>query len=207
MKSFFLNNSLFSWRYGMSRVSIRKLFSLVLVGGVVLSVNADSQRTAVNSIYGEGLGPALLYSFNYERLVINDLGVRIGMSYMSFSATAVTNSTMDKASVAFLTFPITASYLGISSGSHIFELGGGTTLIYASGSASGVGVQATGSGMGAFGDILMGYRIHPVNGGFQFRVGFAGLFGNGLSLSKDASEPATFGFIPWFYLSFGGCFK
>jgi len=182
-----------------------RIVSVLFLLGAFLAVQAKSERTALNSIYVEGLGPGLAYSVNYERLVINDLGVRVGMSYLSFSATStVNNEGTNKASVSFMTFPITASYLGVSAGSHALELGGGPTLIFASGSASGVGIESTGSGMGVFGDILVGYRIHPVNGGFQFRTGFSGLFGKGLGLKVD--DPTAFGFLPWFYISLGGCF-
>ena len=44
------------------------------------------ERTAVNSVFAEGLGPGLLYSLNYERTLENDFGLRLGVSYMSFGA-------------------------------------------------------------------------------------------------------------------------
>ncbi len=188
----------------MSLSMFRSLSVFVLLAGAVIAVQARSERTALNSVYGEVLGPGLVYSVNYERLVINDLGMRFGFSYMSFSASASSSSGTSKANAALLMFPVTASYLGLSSGSHTLELGGGTTIIYASGSANGMGVDVSESGMMGLGNMLIGYRIHPVNGGFQFRVGFCGLFGNGLGLSD--TDPSAFGFLPWFYLSFGGCF-
>jgi|WetSurMetagenome_2_1015567.scaffolds.fasta_scaffold138488_2 hypothetical protein len=178
----------------------------MLAFAVITLTYASSQRTALNSIYAEGLGPGLLYSINYERLVVNDLGVRVGMSYSSFSAssTNMNGTTEGSASVAFMTFPLTASYLGISGGAHCLELGGGMTLISASGKASAPGMESKGSGMAVLENVLIGYRIHPVNGGFQFRVGFSGLFGTGLGFS--VTDPTAFGFLPWFYLSLGGCF-
>jgi hypothetical protein len=190
----------------MSFSLFRGLFLSVLISGAVLISQAESNRTAVNSVYIEGLGPGLAYSLNYERLVINDLGVRVGLSYMSFSASADAGSgNTSSAKASFMTFPITASYLGVSSGKHTLEMGGGPTIIYASGSSKGVGINVSGSGVAILGNVLLGYRIHPVNGGFQFRVGFSGLFGKGLGLSSV--DPTAFGFLPWFYISLGGCFK
>lgn len=161
---------------------------------------APVDELSPNSIYVEGLGAGLLYSINYERLVIQELGVRVGLSYMSYGASVGTSS----ASVTSLTFPITASYLGIRSGKHILELGGGATIVYASGSSSGGGVSATGSGIGGMGVLMLGYRIHPLSGGgFQFRIGVMALLGPGVGLSPEAG---TFGFLPWGYISLGGSF-
>ena len=183
----------------------RGFWAAVLIIGVVSIVQAKSQRTALNSIYAEGLGPGLLYSVNYERLVMNDLGVRLGLSYTSLSATANDGMSSTTGTVTFMTFPLTASYLGVSSGSHALELGGGLTFIYVSGTVSGSNVAVSGSGLVALENILMGYRFHPVNGGFQFRVGLSGLLGSGVG-SSSSRKPNAFGFLPWFYISLGGCF-
>lgn len=164
-------------------------------------------KLAPNSIYAEGLGAGLAYSLNYERLVIDDLAVRAGFSYMSFGASATSsNGQTASASATFMTFPITASYLGVRSGKHALELGGGATIMSASGSASGIGASSSGSGMGALGTAMVGYRIHPLEGaGFNFRIGAMALMGNGVSLSA-ANDPTAFGMIPWFYLSLGASF-
>ena len=165
----------------------------------------EAPKLAPNSVYAEGLGAGLLYSLNYERLVIDDLAVRAGFSYTSFGASASAGGQTMSASATFLTFPITASYIGVRSGKHALELGGGATLAHASGAGSGVGVSASGSGMTAYGTTMVGYRIHPIEGaGFNFRVGAMGLFGNGLSLST--SDPSKFGMLPWLYLSMGASF-
>ncbi|MGC4091882.1 MAG: hypothetical protein QM756_29170 [Polyangiaceae bacterium] len=161
---------------------------------------AEKER-AKNSVYVEGLGAGLLYSFNYERLVIEDLAVRGGFSYQSFTATAGDAS----AKSTFITLPVTASYLGVGSKHHIFELGGGMTFMYASGSASGVGVSSSGSGMAVYPDLLVGYRLHPVDGaGFNFRVGAMAFVGKGLGW--DVTDPGAVGVLPWFYLSLGASF-
>ena len=53
---------------------------------------------AKNAVFLEGLGPGLLYSVNYERLVIDGLAVRVGFSYLSMSASATSGGTTATAS-------------------------------------------------------------------------------------------------------------
>jgi hypothetical protein len=160
---------------------------------------------APNSIYAEGLGEAILYSINYERLVIDQLGIRAGFSYLSLSATTGAGPSATSANATYVFFPITASYIGLRAGKHSLELGGGATLLYVSGSANAAGISSSGSGLVPFGTLLVGYRFHPVDhAGFQFRVGFTSLIGNGLGLQNP--DPSKLGFIPWPYLSLGASF-
>src|SRR5208282_3112134 len=84
--------------------------------------DGEEELRAPNSIYAEGLGAALLYSINYERLIIDDLAARVGFSYFPLSAGGVSSTS--------LFFPITLSYIGLHSGKHALELGGGVTLLY-----------------------------------------------------------------------------
>jgi hypothetical protein len=165
----------------------------------------DSDHPAPNSIFLEGLGAGIAYSVDYERLVIDEVGVRLGFSYMSFGASATTSQGTQSASATFITIPITASYIGIRSGKHSLELGGGTTLAYASGSASGIGASASGAGMMPYGVAMVGYRLHPVDhAGFQLRVGLMAIVGEGLALSNP--DPKSVGVLPWGYLSLGASF-
>jgi len=157
-----------------------------------------------NSVYLEGLGAGLLYSVNYERMVIDEVGVRLGFSYMSFGASATSGGMTSSASATFITVPITASYVGIRSGKHSLELGGGATIAYASGSASGIGASASGAGAMPYGVAMVGYRLHPVDrAGFQLRVGLMAIAGEGLGFSPD---PKSVGVLPWGYLSLGASF-
>ena len=158
-------------------------------------------RSADNSIFVEGGGPGLLYSINYERIVENDFGLRAGISYTSFSASASSGGSTASASAAIITVPVIASYLGVSSGNNVLEMGAGGTVVYATGSASGTGIASSGSGMTALGTVILGYRRQPVNGGFQFRIGVEALVGKGLSLSNP--DPNSFGVLPWMYMSLG----
>jgi len=163
---------------------------------------AESTR-APNSVYAEGLGAGLAYSINYERLVLEDLGVRAGFSYLSFSSSVGTSAGSASASATFITIPVTVSYLGVGNKHHILELGGGMSFLYAGGSASGLGVSSSGSGMTVLPDALIGYRLHPVDGaGFMFRVGAMVFAGKGF----DSNDPSKFGLLPWGYLSLGASF-
>ncbi len=154
-------------------------------------------RDANNSFFIEGGGPGLLYSLNYERIVENDYGLRVGFSYTSISASAGGSS----ASATFMTIPVIASYLGMRGGNHVLELGAGGTIIYADGAASGTGIAVSGSGMTAVGTALIGYRRQPPDGGFQFRIGLEALIGKGLALSNP--DPNAMGVLPWMYMSLG----
>lgn len=167
----------------------------------VATTEGDSRARAENTVYVEGLGAGLLYSVNYERLVIEDLAVRGGFGYWSATVSAGDQSSSSSA----MTFPVTASYLGIGSKKHILELGGGMTFAFFSGAARSGAISASGSGMNFLTDALIGYRLHPVEGaGFNFRVGGMAMMGKGLSLSTD--NPEAFGVVPWLYLSMGGSF-
>ena len=173
------------------------------------SVDEDGDpktRPAPNSIYVEGLGAGIWYSFNYERRVIDDLGVRAGFSYISYGAKVTSpNGGTTSAGVTLLNFPITASYLGIRSGKHALELGGGVTITHASGTVTSGSLGASGSGIGAFGNAIVGYRLHPVGrAGFNFRIGAMALVGRGFSLTNN--DPTAFGVLPFGYMSMGASF-
>jgi len=157
---------------------------------------------AANTVYAEGLGAGLLYSINYERRVIDEIGVRAGFGYWGAEANA--GSASSKAS--YVTVPITVSYLGLHSRKATFEVGGGMTLAYASGSASTLGSSASGSGMTPYGIGFIGYRLHPVGAGFNFRIGLMALAGKGLSLSAKAEDADKIGILPWGYMSLGASF-
>ena len=163
---------------------------------------SDAEQLSLNSVYTEGLSAGLAYSIKYERLVLDDLGVRAGIGYWGVSAYATVNGQTTSAGASFLSVPLTVSYLGVRSRKHALELGGGATLIHASGSGSGFGMSASDSAMSALGTAMVGYRLHPVDkAGFQFRVGAMALVGKGLGLS--ATEPDKIGVLPWLYLSLG----
>jgi len=181
----------------MSRIRIAT--TVLVLAAAATPAFAGDDRSANNSIFIEGGGPGLAYSLNYERIFENDFGLRVGFSYLSVSATAASAS----ASATVWTVPVLANYVGLSSGNHALELGGGATIVGFSGAATGFGYAASGSGPAVLGTAILGYRRQPPNGGFQFRVGIEALVGKGLALSESSRDPDRVGVMPWMYLSLG----
>jgi hypothetical protein len=168
--------------------------------------SSEEPKLAPNSIYAEGLGSGIIYSINYERVVIDDLAVRAGFSYWSVSASASAGGQTSSSSVSQWTIPITVSYLGVRSRNKMLELGGGMTLFNQAETVTAGSTSASAGGLTPVGTVLVGYRLHPVEGaGFHFRVGAMAMAGKGMSLSAD-HDPSAFGIMPWGYLSLGGSF-
>jgi hypothetical protein len=184
-----------------NRIAVLSL-AVCLVCGLAPSAQAY-EREALNSVFVEGLGPGTIWSINYERMIIDDLGVRAGFSYMSWGAYGSGSG----GSATYLTFPVQASYTGLGNGRHSLEVSAGFTVVYTSAAVSSMGVSASGSGASAFGTIGIGYRFHPLTTGFHFRVGLGGLLGPGFGAwYGDAGELDAFGILPWGYMSFGATF-
>jgi hypothetical protein len=160
---------------------------------------AAVERNARNAVYAEGLGAGLAYSLNYERLVVDDLAVRVGASYLSVSASASAGGQSSMASSSWMTFPSRQLHRG-GLGQARPRAGRRRHPRLRLGSASTIGASASGSGTSAMGNLMVGYRLQPVDGGFQFRVGLAALVGQGLGL--DVKDPTKVGVLPWFYISF-----
>jgi len=150
---------------------------------------ANQERTAFNNLFVEGLGPGLWYSFNYER-IISDVGIRAGLGYISLSGSSSTS----EAHVYWLTIPVDVNYIGIGSKKHIFEVGGGFTVLAVGAGASGLGVDSQNdSATLFFGHLNLGYRMQPPTGGFMMRAGISPIIGKGV-------------FLPWPYISLGAAF-
>lgn len=185
-------------------LSMASLSSLLLLFAVAslspTAAHAEGERTAANTIYGEVLGGGLLYSLNYDRLIIDQLAVRAGFSYISFDVSSSSSSGTSSSSFSTLMIPVGANYVGLYSGSHGLETGLGATLVYASGSGSGFGYSSSASGVGGFMTANIGYRLQPVNGGFNFRIGGQMLIGPGFG------DDGGWGVFPWGYMSFGYTF-
>jgi hypothetical protein len=138
--------------------------------------------------------------------VMDELAVRIGLSYLSISATASAGTATSTASASYLMIPVTASYTGLRTrGGAGLEVGGGATFLYVSAASSALGTSTSGSGVTPLLVAMAGFRLQPVDhAGFMFRVGAMALGGEGLGLSNG--RPGQFGFIPWPYISFGASF-
>ena len=140
---------------------------------------AASEKTAMNSVYFELGGPAIIYSLNYERR-IQDFNLRVGIGGLAWGG------------IGYAMIPFGFNYVGVGSDVHHLELGAAATLWL------GFAGDESVSGM-AFSPIV-GYRLQEVGGGFHFRAGISPLvagFGEGGGAA---------GFIPLPYVSFGGCF-
>jgi hypothetical protein len=155
----------------------------------------EGGRTANNGLFLELGGNGLLYSLNYERFVSPDVPLRVG--FMIFSLSARDRVTNESGSISVLAFPLTASWLGVRSGSHALELGAGVVIVSA---RIDVDVDESRSdfqsvefdGTGIVGTGIIGYRYAPLNGGFNFKAAFTPFIGPG--------------FGPWAGLSFGYLF-
>jgi len=144
----------------------------IAVALILLAPAAASaqERTARNGLYVELGGNGGVWSLNYERFVTDDVSLRVGGSYTSISDSLGT-------SVSLLTFPLTASWLGLRSGNHALEVGAGVVFASATVSTSSFGAEAFGSGV--IGTGILGYRYAPLDGGFNLRIAFTPLFGEG----------------------------
>jgi hypothetical protein len=124
---------------------------------------------AANTIHFELLGSGLLYSINYDRLFTHNFAGRVGWMYFSGDATS-DDPTDPKVTFSMNLIPITGSYL-VGAGNHRLELGGGPVLAFVSADVDD-GVQGvSASGLASIA-MIVGYRYQPMDGGFNFRVGF-----------------------------------
>lgn len=124
-----------------------------------LSQSSDSAYTDYrrHSVSLELLGRGLLYSFNYDYLIHDDIAVGAGLSTYSFSSGT---------SNARLTFvPVYANYY-FTPGEHRWFASGGVNLIHASGS---IDKDEKISGSGAAGILGGGYEFRG-DSGFLFRA-------------------------------------
>jgi hypothetical protein len=182
---------------------IRTAMMLLVLAVCATPVLASEDRSATNSVFLEGGGPGLAYSLNYERVFENDFGLRAGFSYLSFTASASSGSSSGSASATMWTVPVLANYLGLTSGNHTLELGGGATIVGFSGAGTNGPLAASASGTVVLGTAILGYRRQPPTGGFQFRIGVEALVGKGLALSDSNRNPDQIGVLPWLYMSLG----
>jgi len=118
-----------------------------------------------NAVFFEILGNGGVYSFNYERMLTESLGLRVG--YASWNSPLLWDggSPPDR----YVTVPVTASYL-LGPGERKLELGGGITF--------GQGTLDRYSNADPRRDFsfrsltaIVGYRSQPPGRGYLFRVG------------------------------------
>lgn len=161
----------------------------VLVAGTASADDAERKTLAPNSIYVEGLGAALLYSLNYERVFADRIGLRLGLSYFPEFTWTEEDGRVTRTERG-LVVPLMVDYLGLRKGRNVLELGAGASVAF--GFESGTDVAGT---------ALVGYRFHPLDHGFQFRIGLMLVVFQGAGVNEN-----RIGALPWTYLSFGYAF-
>lgn len=174
-----------------------KRFALLLTALALLFICpgaswAQEGKKASNSIYLELLGNGAVYSLNYDRMFSNSVSGRIGLMSVSVDEDTLNVNKNDvtgqEAKVSLTMLPIMINYL--KGGNHKLEIGGGVILVFVSADIKEVGSV---EGSGVVGTATLGYRYQPGAGGFNFRIGFTPIFGQG-------------GFFPWAGLSLGYSF-
>ncbi|MEO8111897.1 MAG: hypothetical protein ABI594_17750 [Ginsengibacter sp.] len=159
---------------------MKKIYFLFIC--LATSLNVTYAQTAAKAAYAEIGGPGLA-SANFDmRLKKQEdgLGFRVGVGGFS-----INDGGGGKAGI--ITIPVGLNYLLGKDGKNYFELGAGFTYINLS-SKDDFGSENFNS---SFGNLTLGYRHAPENGGFFFKAEITPVFGKGF-------------FIPYFAgLGFG----
>lgn len=124
-------------------------------------------RTANNALYIELLGAGYIYTVNYERTV-SDFALRAGIGYIAVGRR------YDEERESFLSVPLTATFIGLGSKRHMFEIGGGITIFRFTGGVEGPYVEddyGEGERVVVRFTPVIGYRLQPPEGGFFLRAG------------------------------------
>jgi len=125
-------------------------------------------KKAYSSLYVEVAGSAIAGALNYERLLSNTFGLRVGFGYAPLSGTNSKGATV-RASIT--SAPLTLSWFPLSTSdtasSDKLEIGAGA--LYANLSRK-LDPFVEFNGIGYTG--IIGYRYEPWDGGFLFRIAF-----------------------------------
>jgi hypothetical protein len=133
----------------------------------------DFNDMAKNTFFAELGGSGLIYSFNYDRLLAPSWSVRGGLSFIGFAA----GNSSGSAGVGLVTIPLTTSYLfNLGGSASNIELGGGITPLIGSVSGTALGSTGAASGVATMLTGIVGYRLQPFDGGFNFRANVTPLF-------------------------------
>jgi hypothetical protein len=146
-------------------MKIKPLFPLILflAGGSPCLAQPETAPVSRNAVFFELLGNGGLYSFNYERMLTESLGLRVGFATWDSSDFWFEGTPSDR----YTTVPVTVSYL-LGRGERKLELGGGVTF--------GRGTFERSSDFEkdfSFRTLtaIVGYRSQPPGRGYLFRVG------------------------------------
>ena len=155
-----------------------KKLALIGISVITLTAIGNSQR---NNVYAELGGAGYSTTFNYERLLSDNILVRIG--YGSGRGKSENGSSIED-KISFM--PLGAAYL-IGPGSHKLEVGGGMTMLQGTLEMDGEYIESNAIFFGG------GYRYQTGAGGFLLS-----LKGYYLSIGKFSS--------PWAGMSVGWAF-
>ena len=139
-------------------VNMLKKATILLITVMVVSVGYSQ-----NVIYGEALGPGLLGSLNYERMLGEKLSVRVG--YGGLSVTTEDDFGLEE-TIKVTAIPIGVNYL--MGNNHKLEVGGGANILNFSSSIDLLGLDLD-AGLTTFYGGL-GYRYQKDTGGLVFRL-------------------------------------
>jgi hypothetical protein len=142
---------------GAHAATVKKAPSAVAPTQVEASADLDAPELRRNAMSLELLGRGLLYSFNYDKMVTNDLALGAGVSHYGFSS--------GTSSLSAWIIPVYANYY-FTGGKNRWFATGGADVILSSGSA---GDDAKVSGSGIAGVLGAGFE-HRGDNGFLFRV-------------------------------------
>ena len=140
------------------------MFKKLLLIGIATLTLSNVFAQDKNTIYLEGGGAAILYSFNYERNITDKITARIGFSSLPFTSVDTDET------VTFTLIPIMANYL-IGGGNHKLAISGGVLQVSVSAE---IGDDDYALAFGMIPTYGVGYRYHQSSGGFFFNasVGF-----------------------------------
>jgi hypothetical protein len=167
------------------------------------------ETLAKNSVFFEALGAGILYSVNYERMVLDELSVRVGFGYLPDAGSSDPSSQTPASTTSWTFIPMTVSYVGIRARRSALELGGGATLLFRNDSDidSRGDVVSSGASVVPLALAMVGYRNQPVDrSGFMFRVGVQAIVAPRSFLSGPLPAPLNLSVLPWPYLSLGASF-
>ncbi len=153
------------------RFNFSTVFSALLISSFCLlgAQDAHAQIYAKkNTIYLELGGNAALYSFNYDRLLANNISARAGIGIFSIEDDL-------GISVDITAVPVTVNYI-VGKDRNNFELGLG--ILYVSGNLD----IGTVSSKGVLGTAVLGYRHQKPEGGIFYNAGITPIFGQGAFL-------------------------
>jgi hypothetical protein len=136
---------------------MKKISAIIFVFlSLVLQLAAQTTSVKKNTLYLEFGGNGGIASMNYERAVLEDTYVRVGLSFMIIGGSSNSGSHSDTFIIPMLM------------AEHLFRFGSETSSL-----ELGAGLSALGAPPIA---LSCGYRYCPIDGGFIFRIAVTPIF-------------------------------